>query len=62
MLDVKQSEADVPFILGGLISAFVPSAKKTIDAINARARVELKKETIVQGLSRWPSRTSIRGT
>ena len=49
MLDVKQSEADVPFILGGLISAFVPSAKKTIDAINARARVELKKETIVQG-------------
>ena len=49
MLDVKQSEADVPFILGGLISAFVPSAKTTIDAINARARVELKKETIVQG-------------
>ena len=49
MLDVKQSEADVPFILGGLIKAFVPSAKSTIDAINARARVELKKETIVQG-------------
>jgi hypothetical protein len=49
MLDVKQTEADVPFILGGLISAFVPSAKQTIDGINARARVELKKETIVQG-------------
>jgi len=49
MLDVKQTEADVPFILGGLISAFIPSAKTTIDAINARARVELKKETIVQG-------------
>jgi len=49
MLDVKQTEGDVPFILGGLISAFVPSAKTTIDGINARARVELKKETIVQG-------------
>jgi len=49
MLDVKQTEADVPFILGGLISAFVPSAKNTIDGINARARVQLKKETIVQG-------------
>jgi hypothetical protein len=49
MFDVKNTERDVPFVFGALVGAFVPSAKTTIDAINARARVELKKETIVKG-------------
>jgi putative Flp pilus-assembly TadE/G-like protein len=49
MLDVKQTETNVPYILAGLVSAIVPGADTSIAGINARARVQLKKETIVQG-------------
>ena len=49
MLDVKQTETNVPYILAGLVSAIVPGADTSIAGINARARVQLKKETIVSG-------------
>jgi len=49
MLDVKQTETDVPYILGGLVDALVPGSATVVPGINARARVELKKETIVKG-------------
>jgi hypothetical protein len=49
MFDVKQTEADVPYILGSLIDAIVPGSSTVVPAINARARVQLKKATIVQG-------------
>jgi putative Flp pilus-assembly TadE/G-like protein len=39
MLDVKQTEQDVPYIIGGFI----------LPGINARARVEVKKLTIFKG-------------
>jgi hypothetical protein len=42
MLDVKQTEIDVPYILGGMIGSVLP-------AVNARARVALKKAIILQG-------------
>jgi Putative Flp pilus-assembly TadE/G-like len=42
MLDVKQTEIDVPYILGGMMGGVLP-------AINARARVALKKAIILQG-------------
>jgi Putative Flp pilus-assembly TadE/G-like len=42
MLDVKQTEIDVPYILGGMMGGLLP-------AINARARVALKKAIILQG-------------
>jgi hypothetical protein len=42
MLDVKLTEIDVPYILGGMMGGVLP-------AVNARARVALKKATIVQG-------------
>jgi Flp pilus assembly protein TadG len=48
MLDVKQTEKDVPYILGALVDALVPGSPTVVPAINARARVELKKATIVQ--------------
>lgn len=49
MLDVKQTEADVPYILGNLVDAIMPGSDTVVPGINARARVELKKETIVKG-------------
>jgi Putative Flp pilus-assembly TadE/G-like len=49
MLDVKQTEADVPYILASLVDALVPGADTVVPAINARARVELKRQTIVSG-------------
>ena len=50
MLDVKQTEADVPYILGALLDAVVPgSASTVVPAINARARVQLKRLTIMKG-------------
>ena len=49
MFDVKQTEIDVPYVLANLVSAFVPGADTVVPAINARARVQLKKATIVQG-------------
>ena len=49
MFDVKQTEADVPYILGSMIDALVPGGGTVVPAINARARVQLKKATIVQG-------------
>ncbi|MGE5690812.1 MAG: pilus assembly protein TadG-related protein, partial [Pseudomonadota bacterium] len=49
MFDVKQTEADVPYILGSLIDALVPGGTTVVPAINARARVQLKKATIMQG-------------
>ncbi|HUP33479.1 MAG TPA: Tad domain-containing protein [Gaiellaceae bacterium] len=49
MLDVKQTEADVPYILGALLDFVVPGSTTVVPAINARARVQLKKATIVQG-------------
>jgi hypothetical protein len=42
MLDVKQTEIDVPYILGGMIGSVLP-------AVNARARIALKKAIILQG-------------
>ena len=39
MLDVKQTEQDVPYIIGGFV----------LPGINARARVEIKKLTIFKG-------------
>ena len=49
MLDVKQTEADIPYILGSLIDAIVPSSTTVVPAINARARVQLVKATILSG-------------
>jgi hypothetical protein len=49
MFDVKQTEADVPYILGSIINALVPGGNTVVPAINARARVQLRKATIVQG-------------
>ncbi len=49
MLDVKQTESNVPYILGSLIDAFFPGSSTVVPAINARARVQLKKTTIVKG-------------
>jgi hypothetical protein len=49
MFDVKQTEADVPYILGSIVNALVPGGGTVVPAINARARVQLKKATIVQG-------------
>ena len=37
MFDVKQTEIDVPYILGSLVDALVPGAPTIIPAINARA-------------------------
>ena len=42
MLDVKQTEADVPYVLGAMMNTVLPG-------INARARVELKQASIIQG-------------
>jgi hypothetical protein len=49
MFDVKQTEIDVPYILGSMIDALAPGGGTVVPAINARARVQLKKATIVQG-------------
>jgi len=49
MFDVKQTEIDVPYIFGGLIDWLVPGGTKIVPSVNARARVQLKKATIVQG-------------
>jgi Putative Flp pilus-assembly TadE/G-like len=49
MLDVKQTEEDVPYVLGALVDALVPGSPTVVPAINARARVALKQATIVQG-------------
>jgi Putative Flp pilus-assembly TadE/G-like len=49
MLDVKQTEADVPYILGSLIDWVSPGSGTLVPAINARARVQLRKATIVKG-------------
>ena len=50
MLDVKQTEANVPYILGSLLDAIVPGTPSTVvPAINARARVQLKRLTIMKG-------------
>ena len=49
MFDVKQTEADVPYILGSMIDALVPGGTTVVPAINARARVQLKKAVILQG-------------
>jgi hypothetical protein len=50
MLDVKQTEQDVPYILGGLIDLATGTVGvHVVPAINARARVQLKKATIVKG-------------
>jgi hypothetical protein len=49
MLDVKQTEIDVPYILASLVNWVAPSASTIVPAINARARVQLRKATIVNG-------------
>jgi Flp pilus assembly protein TadG len=49
MLDVKQTEVDVPYILGSLVDAIVPGSSTVVPAINARARVQLKRATILRG-------------
>ena len=49
MFDVKQTEADVPYILGSMVDALVPGGTSVVPAINARARVQLKKAVILQG-------------
>jgi hypothetical protein len=49
MFDVKQTEIDVPYVFGSLIDWVVPGASKIVPAINARARVQLKRATILQG-------------
>jgi Flp pilus assembly protein TadG len=49
MLDVKQTESNVPYILGTVIDWLVPGGTKIVPAINARARVQLKKAQIVAG-------------
>ena len=50
MFDVKQTEADVPYILGSLLDwASGTVSDNKVTAINARARVQLKKATIVTG-------------
>ena len=49
MFDVKQTEADVPYILGSMVDALVPGGTSVVPAINARARVQLLKATILQG-------------
>jgi hypothetical protein len=49
MFDVKQTERDVPYILGAMVDALVPGGTSVVPAINARARVQLKKSTILQG-------------
>jgi len=49
MFDVKQTEVDVPYIFGSLIKWFAPGASTVVPAIHARARVQLKKTTILVG-------------
>jgi Putative Flp pilus-assembly TadE/G-like len=49
MFDVKQTEADVPYILGSMVDALVPGGTSVVPAINARARVQLLKALILQG-------------
>ena len=49
MFDVKQTEANVPYILGAMVDALVPGGTSVVPAINARARVQLKKAVILQG-------------
>jgi hypothetical protein len=50
MFDVKQTEADVPYILGGLIDWVSGTVSShVVPAVNARARVQLKKASIVSG-------------
>lgn len=50
MFDVKQTEANVPYILGSLLDAVSPGSPSTVvPAINARARVQLKRMTIMSG-------------
>jgi len=49
MLDVKQTEADVPYILGSLLDWAAPGSATLVPAINARARVQLRKATILTG-------------
>jgi hypothetical protein len=49
MFDVKQTEANVPYILGSLIDAIVPGSSTVVPAINARARVQLRRATILHG-------------
>jgi hypothetical protein len=49
MFDVKQTDEDVPYVLAGLVNALVPSASTVVPAINARARIELKKSTVLEG-------------
>ena len=49
MLDVKQTEQDVPYVLASLVSALVPGGTTTVPAINAAARVQLMKSVILSG-------------
>jgi putative Flp pilus-assembly TadE/G-like protein len=49
MFDVKQTEVDVPYILGTLADWVVPGGVTIVPAINKRARVQLRKATIVKG-------------
>jgi hypothetical protein len=49
MLDVKQTEANVPYILGSLVDALVPGSSTVVPAIDARARVQLKRVRIFSG-------------
>ena len=50
MLDVKQTEANVPYILGSLVDALVPGSSTVVPAIDARARVQLKMVRILSGM------------
>ena len=49
MFDVKQTEVDIPYIFGSLIDWIVPGAPKIVPSIHARARVQLRKATILAG-------------
>ena len=48
-LDVKQTEADVPYILGPLVELVVPGSSTVVPSIDARARVQLRRATILRG-------------
>ena len=49
MLDVKQTETNVPYILGSLLDAISPGSPTVLPAVNARARVQLKQVQILSG-------------
>ena len=51
MFDVKQTEADVPYILGSMVDALVPGGTSVVPAINARARVQLHEGADPPGLA-----------